>query len=260
MSTLSGDFFQDFDARWNEVDILINMADELSDDDPKFQVICRATIVLMVANLEGFLSESLKCLIGDINSNQYFKYTSEKMKETYCMQFFDSNEKGNEKKIRKLITIFDELDTKYTIEPFLYENNKNPKASVVEKIFGEVGGRNFFGFITDCDIEKVFENDIQFNITLISKMKQVLINGTVEFPYLIDIDNIGFNLENSRVDKDCLWQVFINQTLKSRNSVAHGISRDNNMLLSEIKETKEKIVILQLSFAILLFMKAIKSL
>lgn len=258
MSTFASDFLDNFDARWNEVNILIEMANDLEDNNPKFQVICRATIVLIVANFEGFLSEILKCLINDINANHYFYNTSERMKMTYCMQFL-SDEKGNDRRVRKLIETFDELDTKYVIEPFLYENNKNPKASVIEKLFSEIGGKNFFGYITECDIEKVFENDSQITSEYISKMKSTLATGTESFPYNISIEDIGFNVEHKPVSKDCLWKVFIDQTLNARHSVAHGISQDNTMSLAEIKETREKIKILELAFAIWVLKIAIKN-
>lgn len=45
----------------------------------------------------------------------------------------------------------------------------------------------------------------------------------------------------------------------ARHSVAHGISQDNTMSLAEIKETREKIKILELAFAIWVLKIAIKN-
>ena len=257
MSTIAFDLFQNFDARWTEVDLLLNMARDMEDSDPKYRVLCRASIVLIVANLEGFLNDVLKCIIKDINLNDYFKHTSYRMKETFCGQFIDITDKSMKRKVSRLVETFDELHTQYTIEPFLYENNKNPKTSVIEKFFIQIGGKNFFGYITDCDIEKVFENDMDYNQGLIQSMKEILISGTDSFPYNIRLSEIPFNLENSAVNKECLWNTFVNETLKARHTVAHGISFEDTMTIEEILITIEKVKILELAFGLLICAKCI---
>jgi hypothetical protein len=251
MSTIAFEFFRNFDARWSEVNILLDIAKETEDTDPKFKVLCRAATVLVVANFEGFLTETLNSIIGDINLNSYFKYTSNRMKETFCSQFFDLSEKGNDKRIRRLAEMFDELDVKYSKEPFLFENNKNPKASVIEKLFEEIGGSNFFGYISECDIEKVFENDVDYNLILHNLMMERLLSGTENFPYNINVDNIGFNYELKKPKKDCLWMTFLDETLKARHVVAHGVSLDNSLSIEEISGIIEKVKIIELSFGIL---------
>ena len=251
MSTFASDFIEGFDARWSEVNTLIDMAQGLDDGDKEYCALCRATIVLIVANFEGFIYEAMRCFINDVNSNNAFSMTSEKMKMTYCTQFI-TPEKGNERKLRKLVDVFNELDTKYAIEPFLYENNKNPKATVIEKYFEEVGGKNFWKYISECEIDKVFENNSSIGANLIEKMKDVLRNGTLDFPYQFNCEDIGFNMTNNSSSIESLWKVFLNQTLKARHDVAHGISLDNTMPLSEIILTEEKVKILELSFAILM--------
>ena len=259
MSTIAFDLFQNFDARWTEVDLLLNMAKETEDINPKYRVLCRASIVLIVANLEGFLNEVLKCIIKDINMNDFFKHTSYRMKETFCGQFIDISDKGMSKKIHRLIETFDELHTQYTIEPFIYENGKNPKASVIDKLFYEVGGKNFFGYITDCDIEKAFENDTDYNQNLINSMKEVLVNGTESFPYDIKLEQVPFNLENNSVNKECLWNTFVNETLKARHTVAHGVSLEDTMTMEEILKTIEKVKIIELTFGLLICKKCIST-
>ena len=160
------------------------------------------------------------------------------MKRTFCSQFVDFGNGQNERKISRLVGLFEEVNIRYTIEPFLYENNKNPKASVIEKYFNEFGSGNFFSYITNCDIEKVFENDLTFMSNLILKMKNILINGVQTFPYNIDITSVGFNLLKEKITNECLWKAFLNQTLQARHVVAHGVSLDNTMTLDELKNTK----------------------
>ena len=253
MNTFASDFIAEFDARWKEVSVLIEMAEEIGQEEHRFNILCRAAIVLIVANFEGFLQEAIKCLIKDVNDNDAFSYTSTQMKRTFCSQFIDPEDKRNEKKVTRMVELFEEVNIHYTIEPFLYENNKNPKASVIEKYFKEIGGKDFFSYITNCDIEKVFENDLDFVSELINKMKKTLEEGTQTFPYNIDISTIGFNLAKEKASRECLWKVFLNQTLRARHDVAHGILLDNTITLDELKNTKDKIAILELTFAVLIF-------
>lgn len=72
MSTFASDFIEGFDARWSEVDTLIDMAQGLDDGDKEYCALCRATIVLIVANFEGFIYEAMRCFIKDVNSNNAF--------------------------------------------------------------------------------------------------------------------------------------------------------------------------------------------
>lgn len=180
------------------------------------------------------------------------------MKRTFCSQFIDPDNKGYEKKITKMVDLFEQANIQYTIAPFFYENNKNPKASVIEKYFEEIVGRNFWGYITDCRIEKVFENDNEVVLGITTQLSDILTRGVREFPYCIDISSIELNLSNNKVSDDCLWKTFLNQTLKARHNVAHGISFDNTMSIEEIKNTREKIVILEKLFAVLIFKYGIK--
>lgn len=258
MSTFASDFIDNFNKRWDEMLTLFTMAEELGERDKKYNVLCRAAIVLIVANLEGFLQETLKCLIFDINKNNAFSTSSEKMKRTFFRQFVDS-EKGNGKKLDKLVSSLGHLNVKYDITPFLYENNKNPKASVIDKYFEEIGGKNFWGYITACDIEQVFEDDSEKTKNIIDTIQEKLVSGIESFPYTIDISAMGYNLKNEKVSDECLWKVFLDQTLLARHGVAHGISFDNTMSLDQIKITKRKVEILELTFASLVFSKGIEN-
>ena len=258
MSTFASDFATQFDVRWAEVTTLIRMAEEMGERDERYSVLCRAAIILIVANLEGYLQETIKCLIYDVNSNSAFSITSTSMKRTFCSQFVGKDNKGSEKKITKLVELLEQANVNYTLEPFLYENNKNPKASVIEKYFEEISGKSIWEYITDCDIEKVFENDMDMTEKIIKRLKNVLVTGVEKFPYKIDLSSKDYNLSGKKVPNECLWKVFLNQTLKARHDVAHGISLDNNMSIDEIKNTKNKVEILELAFAILIYSLGIK--
>lgn len=125
--------------------------------------------------------------INDINRFGNFRNTPYKMKTVHCSQFLDASEKGNQGRLNRLIESLSELNAKYDIEPFIYTVNRNPKPTIIEDYFIKLGGKNFFSYITDNDLEKVFENDYKFNSNLIQKLHDELLNGTTRFPYTIDI-------------------------------------------------------------------------
>ncbi len=92
MSTNINALVQGLDRRWDEVSLLLSIAEELDDEDPKLTPVCKALTVLMVANLEGYLQEIIKSLIADINDNSYFRNTHYKMK-TYSVSTICSRTK-----------------------------------------------------------------------------------------------------------------------------------------------------------------------
>ena len=249
MSTFANDLFSKFNERWNEVYLLLRMI-EHSSDDSEIDAICRATTVLIIANFEGFLVDTIKVFIDDVNRFGSFKHTPYEMKRTHCSQFINVEDGGNGYRLNKLIESLSGLNAKYDSEQFLHEKGKNPKPTVIEEYFRKISGNNFFSYIADCDLEKVFENDNEFYNTQFSKLYTCLINGTKTFPYSVDISELSFNQENKKV-RECIWMTFLGETLKKRHSVAHGETFDNVSSLPELRSIVDKIKLLELCFAIM---------
>jgi len=253
MSTFSYDFFDNFDTRWQEVYMLIERANGIKDSDQQFyNSLCRASIVLSVANFEGYLNEVINMILKDINKFGAFRDASYPLKQTFCSAFVNIEEKGNGNKIKKLIETFDDLEVKFQREPFLFEGNKNPKALVIEKLFKKMGGNDFWSFVSNCEIEKVFENDKVFNEKLISDFKHTILISTDKYPYgLIDIKVLGFNNTDKGKHPESMWKAFLDETLRKRHMVAHGTTFDNEISINELLDTITKLKVLELSFAIL---------
>ncbi len=249
MNTFAYDLFVGFHDRWNEVRLLLDMV-SYSEDQTKIDALCRANTVLVIANFEGFLAETLRMIIADVNRFGAFRNTPYQMKSIYCSQFIDIYDKGTKKRLDKLISAFSELDVKYTIEPFIYENNKNPKPTTLEDYFEKLGGKNFFSYITECELEYVFENDKELTRGLISKLLHNLLLGVENYPYSVSIDNSDFNLNNRKVN-DCLWATFLDESIKRRHLVAHGMTLDNVATSTELHDLVDKIKVLELCFATL---------
>ena len=210
----------------------------------------------MVANLEGYLQETIITLIKDINRYNAFPSTHYAMKKTYCLQFIPE-EKGNEKRIARLIEKFDGLKIAYDEEPFIYAN-KNPKISIIESLYTRICGESFLGYISGNGIEDVFQNDIEANENYSKLLRKRISEGVKEFPYNIDLSGLGINVQSKTIRTECPWSVFINEILKNRHRVAHGVRGDLTVGRDKIKEYKGKIIILELLFTVLLFSKALQ--
>lgn len=249
MSTFAYDLFSNFNERWKEVYLLLDMITDAK-NQAEVDALCRANTVLIIANFEGFLSETIKMIISDVNRFGSYKNTPYKMKSVLCSQYIDINDKGQKKRLDKLIGAFSDLETKYTIEPFLFESNKNPKPTALEEYFEKLGGKNFFSYLTDCRLETVFENNKDLTHNLIHELYGNLMRGVEKYPYLVDLTSLDFNLENRKIN-DCLWMTFLNQTLKKRHSVAHGMTLDNVATHLELHDVVDKIKVLELCFATL---------
>lgn len=257
MSTCIYTLIQDLDRKWDEVSVLLKKAEELDDSNPLIIPLCKALTVLIVANLEGHLQNVLKALVTDVNDNNFFAGTHYNMKRTQCLQYFPDSS-NSESSIRKLISKFEETSVKYDADAFLFERGKNPKMTVMERIYESVGGKSFWGYISDCEVERVFENDRTYISNLASGLREELLNKTESFPYTLDICSMGVNQVPKRSNKECLWGAFIDHILTYRNYAAHG---DDVAPLSveEIKTAFEKIKVLELLSTALIAHAAISS-
>jgi len=240
--------------RLNEVGLLLEKAEEYRDNESLYGALCRSSTVLLVAHFEGFIKDMAKAFIDDLNSYVPFDALPSSLKRTYCAQFISGDDQANnEKKIQKLIEVFDSLDTKLKVDPFLFENNKNPSPSMMEKICKNFGVNNFFKMIENSRLDEVFsENRSETNAILIDLKEHVLLT-VGNYPYSSNPDVFGISLSNSSVGlRRTLWQTFLDELLKNRHSIAHGSSLLNTQSSEEIDTQKTKLEILQ--YAVILIM------
>ena len=73
-------------------------------------------LVGLIRDISGLDSK----LIDDININNAFSVSSDRMKRTFCGQFIDKDSKGYEKRITKMVDLFEQTDIKYNEAPFFY--------------------------------------------------------------------------------------------------------------------------------------------
>ena len=211
MTTFAYDFFQSIEDRWKEIDRLVECAEEKRNNEELYDALCRATVVLIVANLEGFIKETVKVILSDINTFSKFCDSPNKLKITFCNMFIDIDE--NPKKATTLIKEFDQLDTKFKVEPFLFENNKNPSPNMIDKIGKKFGIEKFFPVIEEADINIVFENNKEESDILINRLSGEMLEWCKEYPYSIDLKSFNVNLKAKKSKNNGLWKVFLDELL-----------------------------------------------
>lgn len=255
MNTFAYDFFDSLDERWKEIDLLIDNAKSNQENVDLYNVSCRAAVILMVANLEGFIKETVKVILNDINKFSSFKKAPQKLKITFCSMFIDIEKHAD--KANKLISQFEELNAIFKIEPFLFDNNKNPSPGIIDKMCKKFGVDNFFAIMDESDINSVFENSREETQELINKLRNLLLEGCGNYPYNINLSELNIDLKAKKKKTKGLWQEFLDELLRKRHSIAHGNTLENEVSIIEIGQIKQKVQIIQYVLAIILLSSSV---
>jgi hypothetical protein len=255
MATFVSELVTSLDVRWQEVDLLLAEAKRESATKNLYDALCRSSVVFIVAHLEGFLKDTAKALVDDLNKFSTFKESPEVIKRTYCNQFSDSEK---DSRIKRLIEVFDGLDTKFKVEPFLFDDNKNPAPTVVEKIAKNFGARDFFKSINRSRLDIIFTGTKSDVIPLVTDLDAVLDSGIKEFPYTVDLTGFGIGTGDGKPNEKSFWETFLDQLLLKRHGIAHGSSIENSLSIDEISEYKLKVQILQKAFILVLSQATVK--
>lgn len=251
MSTYTYHLIDSLDDRWHEVELIVNEAALQSSNIELYNALCRTSIVLITAHLEGFTKEIAKSIIDDINSFSDFSKIPMPIKRTYCSMYLDIDNNNLEKKINILIDTFDSLGAKLCVDAFVFDNNKNPSPLIIDKICKNFGVSNFFEMIEESLLDKVFEGEKSIVYDLLQGLKYHTLEGIKEFPYTLNPEDFEIDIKKKN-EKRTLWETFLDELLKKRHAIAHGTSLENSSSIEEIREIKTKVQILQYAFALIL--------
>ena len=106
MTTFLKDFVSTNEDKWEEIDLLIKTAQDIQDEDEKlYNAICRSLTVLLVAHLEGFTKDIVKCFIQDLNRNCGFSELPIAVKRTYCKKYLGNKPDGKGKSFGGIIML-----------------------------------------------------------------------------------------------------------------------------------------------------------
>ncbi|WP_460154912.1 MAE_28990/MAE_18760 family HEPN-like nuclease [Pseudomonas sp. S1_F04] len=255
MSTFLQEYISSLEERWKEVDVIIDKAKTIKDNDFAFyNAICRSASILIVAHLEGFVKDLTKCVVNDLNRSGSFIDFPIAIKRTYCSKYLgtasDKDPKSYYKKLDALILKLDEFDCKISPEPFLFSKNKNPSASMLSTVFENFGVSNVFGYLHNSKIDDVFAMSISEIKNKNAKMKTAIVQASENYPYTVNFEDLDFNKRNPT--GRTLWEEFIEQINQRRHSVAHGADFDNADDVSDLEMRKAKVELLQYALSILM--------
>lgn len=238
--------------RISEINLLLNEAEAKQEDARLYAALCRSIQVLSISHFEGYIKDLVKNILDDLNQSSSFKLSSNDLKFSYCRKFIVplNDGKDNVSKIKDLILVFDELDTKFDSAAF-HKPNKNPKESILNQIATSFGEKKIFKKLNNSDISNAFSNTDAENILLISELKLKLQNAIDDYPYIED-DTL-LNINSTEV-QDTFWETFIQEILSERHKIAHG-SMNNSTDHSSIRSNILKMEILLISITYLLSIK-----
>jgi hypothetical protein len=246
-------FFQNglslLNERLSEVDLLIQEAKKIIDCNQQlYNALCRSAHVLLLSHFEGYIKQVVKDCLDDINFYSSFRNSKKALKKRLCENFLLTKEgKMNEGKMRELMDVFESLDTKFKESYFLFADNKNPKASVLNKIVENFGLADFFKRVKQTRLDLVFSNSLDENIELRNEFLIKLKGWTASYPYSIDFDFL--KIDKSKDANDNLWDSFVNNILMKRHAIAHGSEIENTFSCYELEANKIKVEILIYAFA-----------
>lgn len=245
-------FLNTAENRWQEIELLISKAEENEEGSEFSDALCRATIILMAAQLEGYVKDLIKAIIADLNDNVEFDVLPKAIKKTYAKYFLDTE---NDNKIKSLQEIFREFRVKLQDSPFLLEN-KNASPGIIEKYVMNFGIEDFFSYLHNSQLDVLFQNEVESSNILIDEFKRYLLERTKNFPYTTELETYSLVKEPIKVNKknreEFLWVTFLDNLMQARHSVAHGSLFNNDLTIETLKGYKRKAKIIQYSIATIL--------
>jgi hypothetical protein len=247
------------EERWKEVDVLLDHAlEEEEEGDHKFyDVLCRSAVVLIAAHLEGFVRDCANALIEDINRFSTFKQLTPHVKRTFCNLFIKADDAESNVRAERLVRIFDDLDTKLKVDPFLFggknDDYKNASPGMIHKVSKNFGVDKIFGLFAGSRLEVVFKGLPSEVSELSLDLRDHLLNHIDSFYYSVDAEKFGLVRSGMASTKGgTLWESFLDDLISRRNTIAHGASQLDGSSVGEIRDIKEKVVIFQYGFMLVL--------
>jgi hypothetical protein len=252
MSTFINIGLISLDRRLSEIHLVLEEAKaNFEVKDTLYKALCRSAQVLLSAHFEGYLKDLVKNALEDINRYSSFKNSNIFLKKRLCEYFIfslkeEKYSRDNHQRTIELIEVFDNVETKFKKEYFFYSENKNPKASVLDKIAEQFGIKNFFIQIKKSNLDLIFSNTNAENVLVCQSIKNYLLETTENYPFTTTLDFL--EIDESKSGPDNLWDAFLSNLLKRRHDIAHGTEIENSAGHATIEEDKLKIEILMYAF------------
>ena len=218
-----------------------------------YSALCRSAQVLLSAHFEGYLKDLIKNALDDINRFSSFGVSSNGLQRRLCEHFVispgeDKTSKINNEKIKKLQEALTGLDIKFKKEYFSYDENSNPKATILDKYAEMFGVKNFFNQLKKSRLDLVFSNTKADNSVICREVEEYLLLSTANFPYTAEISFLS--IDDTKSTSVTLWDDFLSGVLKRRHDIAHGRELENSVHHSVIEGDVLKIKLLVYAFTL----------
>jgi hypothetical protein len=244
--------FDKLSKRFEEVRLLLALAEKYQSNNDTYTSLCRSAHVLLVSNFEGLYKDICKDVIDDINASIHFYEIKKEIFNTYCGYFTKKGEEtefANTVKLR-LKEALNIYPAKLKVEPFLFVDNKNPTPKIIETILSKFGVDNFFWNIADSDLDIVFKNQKSETKRLRDKLRVYTERNVATYPYTVTTDFYHpIKKTNQKITKT-IWEDFLNDFLKGRHDIVHGHTTGNPVSHGTILDASIKMEILILAFII----------
>lgn len=255
INTFVGVRLENVEARFSEIDTLLELAKNFKSDSNKYSALCRSAHVLLVSHVEGIYKDIVKDIIDDLNNHTRFDSIPLSIFRTFSLDFTNSksDDNFNESLKNKLWLVCKDYKTQLTHHPFLRVDNKNPTAKILEEILKKFGEKNFFHSLSKSKLEIVFENNIKASLKELERIKKYIKNNTYNYPYTVDksyYTSSEIKINQKKIKG--LFEEFLDEFLKDRHSIVHGHVLKNPTDHFEILDSKIKIEILIYTFIICL--------
>ena len=249
MRTASYDAVAAIPTRVGELSLLIGNAQKVErTDEALYNALCRACSVLMASQLEGFVKDLCKGIIGDFNFNVVsFKDRPVAIQREFCRRiaFFEGVEaKEIDKRVNLLMTYFGRNSVPIEMHAFSYmeSNNKNPGPDVIDNALAKLGVPDAIASISGGFFEDVFQNDSRINYRV--KRECVRARSLLfSFPYTCAPEFYGLRYRASRTGGPTMWHDYLDGVLRRRHTIAHGDTVENVTTWEELERDADKLFV-----------------
>lgn len=245
MSTAAFDAVRAIPKRTGEIRRLIASAKGVeSNDEDLYNSICRASSILMAAQLEGFIKDIYRAISDDFNFNIYdFSKRPAAMQNEFCRQiaYFDGvPESEVNSRVNSLKKFFaaNTVSMEFGAFPYKETPNKNPGADTVDAKFKRIGVPDVVASIAGSFFEEIFKNDSRATYKVLRECARGRA-GLYRFPYRKMPPSYGFTYKVGV--KSSPWRDYLESIMKRRHSIAHGDTFDNPTTWEELSRDVDKL-------------------
>ena len=212
----------ELDARWEELDVLFNVAQEYDQSDPAHTSVCHAITVLLCSHMEGALKALSMAVVADINDNDDFASAPTALKQAFVRHVLLEGALNDDGKIAHAAHVLSNASVEIN-EKDLFGANHNPKATVIERYASHFGVTGILGYYSRSRLEEVFTSDEVLSSTLISDLRQACLVGASSYPYdYSPASDYSLSSKGNRKAAEGLFGDYLDAVLTNRHAVVHG--------------------------------------